>query len=112
MPLKKVDHSRYRKARRRAADKKLAALQHFVWDWKRLHGCTDCGETDPLVLDCDHRDRAAKIDGIAKMIRVRRCTRDQLLAELEKCDVRCANCHRRKTFFERHPELDPATWTC
>lgn len=32
---------------------------------------------------------------------------DTLLIEMEKCDVRCANCHRRKTVKEQR-----AAWCC
>lgn len=59
------------------------------------HPCVDCGEGDICVLEFDHVRGAKKRavsdlvrDGVAPAV---------LQAEIEKCEVRCANCHRRKT---------------
>jgi hypothetical protein len=59
------------------------------------HPCVDCGETDPLVLTFDHRELAAKVDTIGRLLSRRGWT--TFLAEVAKCDVRCANCHRMRT---------------
>lgn len=59
------------------------------------HPCVDCGETEPLVLDFDHRESSRKADEVSRLAH-RRPWR-VVLEEIEKCDVRCANCHRRKT---------------
>ena len=66
-----------------------------VFNYLRRHPCVDCGESDPVVLEFDHRDRATKRLAIAQMIE-RRYSWQTILVEIEKCDVRCANCHRRK----------------
>ena len=59
----------------------------------RDHPCVDCGETDPVVLEFDHlRDKKF---GIATGIRNRNW--QDVLDEIAKCDVVCANCHRRRT---------------
>lgn len=82
----------YTKARRRNA-----WLE--VINFKALHPCVDCGEADPIVLDFDHRDRKTKRMGVADM--VAQCMSiATIMSEIAKCDVRCANCHRRKTFTE------------
>jgi hypothetical protein len=59
------------------------------------HPCVDCGATDPVILDFDHRERSSKLAEVARL--AQRKPWPQVLAEIEKCDVRCANCHRRKT---------------
>jgi hypothetical protein len=59
------------------------------------HPCLDCGETDPLVLDFDHREPSTKSNEVSRMVRSRPWR--VVLEEIEKCDVRCANCHRRRT---------------
>jgi hypothetical protein len=59
----------------------------------RTHPCVDCGETDPLVLELDHLE--AKNFNIAKGVRDRKW--QAVLDEIAKCDVVCANCHRRRT---------------
>lgn len=60
------------------------------------HPCVDCGEKDILVLEFDHRDRSKKISEIRNIIQ-RGGTLEKIKIEVAKCDVRCANCHRRKT---------------
>ncbi len=79
---------------------KRAAARKIVWDHKLKHKCLDCGETDPVVLEFDHRDPSLKCFNIASQ---RNAALDptKLLLEIKKCDVRCANCHRRKTAIER-----------
>jgi hypothetical protein len=62
--------------------------------------CVDCAERDILVLDFDHV-QGAKLSSVSRMIND--CVSvGKLRAEIEKCEVRCANCHRRKTAFERN----------
>jgi hypothetical protein len=78
--------------RKRSARK---ALNLELGEYLQSHPCVDCGEADPLVLDFDHRDGVEKLETIA-YLRVRG-NREELLAEIEKCDVRCSNCHSRRT---------------
>lgn len=66
-----------------------------VLTYLATHHCVDCGTTNPVVLEFDHRDRKTKIGDVGRMIASKRWPR--VLAEIEKCDVRCINCHRRKT---------------
>ncbi len=66
----------------------------FVNEYLRTHPCVDCGNTDLRVLEFDHqRD---KINGVGKLVSGGQSL--QLVKqEIEKCLVRCANCHRIKT---------------
>jgi hypothetical protein len=64
-------------------------------EYLRAHPCVDCGETDIVVLDFDHRDPAQKKKDVNWIAARRPWT--QVLAEIAKCEVRCANCHRRRT---------------
>lgn len=59
------------------------------------HPCVDCGESDPVVLQFDHV-RGVKTLEIARMMN-RNCAWPKVESEIEKCEVRCANCHARKT---------------
>ena len=69
----------------------------WLLDYLRDHPCIDCGEADPIVLEFDHqRDKKFAI-GSATSKGVALST---VVAEVEKCEVRCANCHRRKTYYE------------
>jgi len=68
----------------------------FIREYLELHPCVDCGEADPIVLDFDHV-RGEKTDSICNMTRRGRYGIPKILAEIAKCEVRCANCHRRVT---------------
>ena len=59
--------------------------------------CADCGEVDPVVLEFDHIERTEKFKTIARMLSGH-YSWSSLEKEIRKCDVRCANCHRRKTY--------------
>ncbi len=61
--------------------------------------CCDCGEKDPIVLDFDHRDQNNKFKKVAKMLSGH-YSWDSVSREIRKCDIRCANCHRRKTYVQ------------
>ena len=59
--------------------------------------CLDCAETDPVVLDFDHlRDKKFNISNA-----IHRYPWKKILKEIEKCVIRCSNCHRKKTARER-----------
>jgi hypothetical protein len=94
----KKEHYAANKARyiERAAARKarLAALHaQLLFEFFAEHPCVDCGETDPLVLEFDHR--GSKEFAISQALRNKNWP--EILREIEKCDVRCANCHRRIT---------------
>lgn len=56
-------------------------------------GCVDCGyNKHPDALDFDHRPDEIKLFNIGFGIVSR--SWDAIRAEIAKCDVRCANCHR------------------
>lgn len=75
--------------RRRAREK----AHYFVCAYLQMHPCVDCGETDPVVLEFDHV-RGEKRNVIS---RLKNSSAKAVKQEIEKCVVRCANCHRRKT---------------
>lgn len=75
-----------------------AALRKLINDHLADHHCVDCGESDPIVLEFDHRgDKSFEIGAAVTRVMGLR----QVAAEIAKCDVRCANCHRKKTYRER-----------
>lgn len=56
--------------------------------------CLDCSTKDFQVLEFDHV-RGVKQRNISQMMRNYKW--DSILLEIAKCDVVCANCHRRRT---------------
>jgi transposase-like protein len=65
-----------------------------VYDVLRRSACIDCGATDPLVLEFDHV--GLKRDSVTRLAWYG-CSLATIDAEIAKCDIRCANCHRRAT---------------
>ena len=63
--------------------------------------CCQCGESDPIVLDFDHIDPMTKTDTISNLVH-RDASWLRIETELKKCQVLCANCHRRKTAGEQN----------
>jgi len=61
--------------------------------------CLDCGEKDLRVLEFDHV-RGEKRANVTELCGAGVSWR-RIAAEIAKCDIRCANCHRRKTVRER-----------
>lgn len=68
--------------------------REFIYQYKLSHPCVDCGEADPAVLHFDHiKDKEYLI---SKLISDK-SSLSKIKKEIEKCEVRCANCHMRKT---------------
>ena len=67
----------------------------YILEYLNEHPCLDCGETDPIVLDFDHR--SDKVFNVTSAVSY---SLNTVKREIAKCDIRCANCHRRKTAKE------------
>lgn len=78
---------------RRAAFLVRATL---IYEYLEAHPCVDCGEPDPVVLQFDHRDASKKSYNISRMTRSNHPL-ERIMEEIAKCDIRCANCHFRRT---------------
>lgn len=61
--------------------------------------CSDCGGAfDPVCMDFDHRPGEVKYRNVAHL----RYNLDAVKAEIAKCDLVCANCHRIRTYRQRN----------
>jgi hypothetical protein len=99
------DH--YLRNRKRLIEKKNANRPKYIARNKRIvaehlsaNPCVDCGEPDPVVLQFDHRDGETKVGNIADIVGQGKGL-SVLIAEIRKCDVRCANCHQRREAKKR-----------
>lgn len=71
--------------------------------------CTDCGwqpadETETCALDFDHVDPKTKTNDKNSRAFLYYWPWERILAEIAKCEPRCARCHRIRTYRERHWE--------
>ena len=91
-------------ARRRAEQRlRYARAKAIVIELKK-NPCTDCGGTfPPYVMQFDHRDPSQKILTVSERTGAGHV--QSLLAEIERCDLVCANCHAIRTHRQREAGL-------
>jgi hypothetical protein len=99
------DSLSYKKSKRNK-EKAYEAIQGIkkrnrgiVIEYLNTHPCVDCGITDIRVLQFDHV-RGTKIDSVSVGVKDSWSV-IKLQTEIEKCDVRCANCHKIVTDTRR-----------
>ncbi|MFL5653130.1 MAG: hypothetical protein ACJ8CB_02965 [Ktedonobacteraceae bacterium] len=83
-----LDRARTRNARVNTENKQK------LYAYLSSHACVDCGQTDIRCLEFDHV-RGQKSANITRMLNG--APWSAIEAEIAKCEVRCANCHRIKT---------------
>lgn len=77
----------------KASQIRLEQIKVFIVDYLKDHPCVVCGESDIVVLEFDHLH--SKVDTVSNLVRSKNINR--VKKEIEKCQVLCANCHKRKT---------------
>ena len=88
--------------------KKERRNQHWTKIIKRYFskGCVDCGIKNVRVLEFDHV-RGNKVNGVGTMVSENYGWKT-IKKEIDKCEVRCRNCHMLRTFeqFNWHDGID------
>ena len=82
-------------------ERKDAARQvarEFAYNYLLNHPCEECGESDVRVLEFHHT--TGKDMAVAAMVSAGYSV-DRIQAEINKCTILCANCHRKLTVEER-----------
>jgi len=90
----------------RRAQQREKARGRREWFYRTVvfnESCKHCGESDPIVLEFHHRHAEEKSHSVSGMIESH--SKEKILAEVAKCDVLCANCHRRVTAKERNWQI-------
>jgi hypothetical protein len=69
--------------------------KQFILDYLKVNSCVDCGESDVEVLQFDHIELIGQTGHrigyfLSSSIKI-------LKEEIAKCEVRCANCHVKRT---------------
>lgn len=89
------EHKEYYKSK--AALYKRQKVEQFG-ELKKGLKCAICGEDRWWVLDFHHTDPSAKDREVSKMVQAPK----KIQAEISKCLVLCANCHRDLHYKEKH----------
>lgn len=68
--------------------------REFLYRVKDMFHCIDCGEDESILLEFDHV-RGEKVANVSDMVGGAYSIKS-IKKEIRKCEVRCANCHRRR----------------
>ena len=82
---------------RNKRNKRIRTAENTAYrnNYLKTHPCVDCGEGNPVVLEFDHV-RGAKKKELSRMWTTGYAL-ETIKEEIEKCEVRCRNCHAIKT---------------
>jgi hypothetical protein len=80
-----------RKSTREAKARNYRLLHEYLLE----HPCVDCGGTDLLVLEFDHIGGDKTMD-VSRLVQ-NASSWKTIEREIAKCEVVCANCHKRRT---------------
>lgn len=69
-------------------------MNRWLYEYLLTNPCVDCSESDPVVLEFDHFENKEFNVSWAVSYGL---SLERIAEEVKKCEVRCANCHRRKT---------------
>lgn len=78
----------------RKSGERRKTTRNLIRKFKEGKCCSRCSEDDPRALDWHHKDPKAKLFGIANG---ESWPMSKVLLELKKCELLCANCHRKLT---------------
>ena len=89
-----AERARHRERNNALKSARVREAQAFVLDYLATRSCVDCGEDDPVVLEFDHL--GTKRSEVSTLVH-RGVLLPVLSAEIARCDIVCAGCHRRRT---------------
>lgn len=92
------------KSEKTKLEEKITSISQKILEKKQLRAwirrlkvgqkCLQCPEDDPITLEFHHRNPTKKIAGIGEMIS-KGYSKDVIREEIKKCDLLCANCHKK-----------------
>lgn len=84
----------YNEQKRVKNNKRRRNNRQFIIEYLTKHHCIDCGEDRIPCLQFDHKDDVDKVNNVSCMMNN---SLQKIIDEINKCDVRCANCHAIRT---------------
>ena len=103
MPYKSLEKRReyrrgwytsHRKSEMAHVKRRKLEIRKWLEEYKKNLKCSICGESHPATIDFHHKDESEKEQGIAYFVGFGYSI-DRIKKEMEKCEVLCANCHRK-----------------
>ena len=68
-------------------------IKQWIAEFKSGKSCARCPEADPVCLDFHHRrNKTVEIASVHRL----GWSRKRLMKEIAKCEILCANCHRKE----------------
>jgi hypothetical protein len=98
------DDPNYRRRLKEFDKQRRASLAEWFEELKKEKCCYKCGFDHPAALDFHHRNPDDKLYEVALMPQWG-ISKKKILAEIEKCDVLCANCHRILHYELKHGSI-------
>lgn len=100
--VQRLWYQRNKEARLIQIKSKVSWIRKYVSDHKANNPiCVDCGiDYPPHVLDFDHLPEFEKSFALSSS-GVKGRGLDSVNAEIAKCEIVCANCHRHRTFMRK-----------
>lgn len=89
-----TNHLYYAHKAHRRKTSLLLEHRERIGNYLESHPCIDCGEADPCCLEFDHV-RGKKLAEVSRLVS-EGYSWEVIEQEISKCDVRCANCHRKR----------------
>lgn len=77
-------------------NQRISKNRKYIFEFLKDKRCVDCGETNILTLEFDHVDPSLKKYSVS-WIMCQGLSLDKLKEEVNKCEIRCANCHKIRT---------------
>lgn len=78
--------------------KRLRQIRGWFREYKMGLKCSECGENHPACLEFHHKNgKEDKINNISIMVHDGHSI-SNIQREIKKCEILCANCHRKKTY--------------
>ena len=70
-------------------------VSNYLNDYKLSKGCRECGyKKSPYALEFHHRDRRLKIKNVSNFRKSSWTQLENIVKEVQKCDILCSNCHK------------------
>lgn len=84
-----------KKHARAKCEEREREIREWFEAYKKELACVECGEDHPACLEFHHLNPAEKEANVFDAVWHRGWSKEHILAEIAKCKVLCANCHKK-----------------